>query len=322
MAPRKSTGTKTRSKTGSVSAPGKQGNRAPANSRSQPGTGKKPRSWPILFWLGFAILTLGIFLINREAISSSIKTIQNEIAGRSEQATAVPLADPNTDTEVQVSPPPTPSPPAVPPSQAPQTPLPQPPASQPVARPLSQTAPASPRTAGPQAAPSGQPGTALQPASQESPRVSPPNNQSQAGQSEMRERSLYFIHVDRDGSILREKVIRKIPVSDSPMMDSIQALISGPNTEERGKGLVSLIPPAARILSATVRGDTAYISFSEDFQYNTYGVEGYAAQLRQIIFTATEFSNVKNVQILIEGRRIDYLGEGIWIGSPLNRDML
>ena len=106
------------------------------------------------------------------------------------------------------------------------------------------------------------------------------------------------------------------------MTDVIEAIISGPNSKEKGDGLISLIPPGTRILSATVRGDTAYISFSEDFQYNTFGVEGYAAQLRQVVFTATEFSNVKNVQILIEGRRVDYLGEGIWIGSPLSRDML
>ena len=106
------------------------------------------------------------------------------------------------------------------------------------------------------------------------------------------------------------------------MTDVIQALIAGPTVEEKNRGLISLIPPAARILSVTVRGDTAYISFSEDFQYNTYGVEGYAGQLRQIIFTVTEFPNVKSVQILIEGNRVDYLGEGVWIGSPLSRDSL
>jgi len=128
--------------------------------------------------------------------------------------------------------------------------------------------------------------------------------------------------VDRGGSILRVKVNRRLPVSDSPMTDVIQALITGPNGDETGKGLISLIPPATRILYATVRGDTAYINFSEDFQYNTYGVEGYAGQLRQIVFTATEFPNVRYVQILVEGRRLDYLGEGIWIGSPINRDML
>jgi spore germination protein GerM len=104
------------------------------------------------------------------------------------------------------------------------------------------------------------------------------------------------------------------------MVDSLTALIAGPDTEELRRGLISLIPKGTRILNATVRGSTAYISLSEDFQLNTHGVEGYAASLRQIVWTVTEFSNVKDVQILIEGRRLDYLGEGIWIGSPLNRE--
>ena len=106
------------------------------------------------------------------------------------------------------------------------------------------------------------------------------------------------------------------------MTDTVRALITGPSNEEKNKGLITLVPQNTRILSATVRGDTAYLSFSEDFQYNTYGVEGYAGQLRQVVFTVTEFPNIKYVQILIEGRRVDYLGEGIWIGSPLSRDML
>jgi spore germination protein GerM len=104
------------------------------------------------------------------------------------------------------------------------------------------------------------------------------------------------------------------------MLDSFQALLSGPTAEERRGGFISLIPEGTRILSAAVRGSTAYLSFSEDFQYNTYGVEGYAAQLKQVIWTATEFPTVRDVQILIEGRRLDYLGESVWIGSPLGRD--
>jgi spore germination protein GerM len=106
------------------------------------------------------------------------------------------------------------------------------------------------------------------------------------------------------------------------MLDVLQSLLQGPSAEERHRGLISLIPQGTRIINATVRGETAYINFSEEFQYNTYGVEGYAAQLKQVVWTATEFSNVKDVQILIEGRRVDYLGESVWIGSPLSRDML
>jgi spore germination protein GerM len=111
-----------------------------------------------------------------------------------------------------------------------------------------------------------------------------------------------------------------MPATDSPLADTIRLLLQGPTVDEGNRGLITLIPPGARLLSAQVRGSTAYLSFSEEFQFNTYGVEGYIGQLRQIIWTVTEFPNVSDVQILIEGRRIDYLGERIAIGSPLGRD--
>jgi spore germination protein GerM len=133
-------------------------------------------------------------------------------------------------------------------------------------------------------------------------------------------RTVYLIRVDNDGAILPTRVQRTLPQSDSPLKDALEAVIRGPQTEEeKKKDYLSLIPPKSKILNITVQGSTAYISFSEDFLFNTYGIEGYAAQLRQVVWTATEFSNVKDVQILIDGKRVDYLGEGIWIGSPVNR---
>ena len=133
------------------------------------------------------------------------------------------------------------------------------------------------------------------------PRVTPPPAAS-------RDQALYFIEVDGDGAILRTRVIRSLPATDSPLADTMQILLQGPTVDERNRGLITLIPPGAKFQSAQIRGSTAYLSFNEEFQFNTYGVEGYIGQLRQIIWTATEFPNVADVQILIEGRRIDYLG--------------
>ena len=140
--------------------------------------------------------------------------------------------------------------------------------------------------------------------------------------TETRERHIYFTMVERDGQILPSRVSRTLEVSDSPMQDALNALLAGPSAEEINSGLRNLIPQNTRILSAFIRGSTAYINFSEDFQFNTYGVEGHAAQVRQIVWTATEFPTVRDVQILIEGRRVDFLGEGIWIGSPIDRHAL
>ncbi|GHV87672.1 hypothetical protein AGMMS50267_00320 [Spirochaetia bacterium] len=151
----------------------------------------------------------------------------------------------------------------------------------------------------------------------------PARQQSQSTKPAGTERSLYFIRVDQgDGTILRIKANRTLPVSDSPMLDVLNTLLRGPTDAEKRQGLISLIPSGTRILTARVEGSTAYINFSEEFQTNnTHGMEGYAAQLQQIVWTVTEFPNIKDVQVLIESRRVDYLGgESIWIGSPINRN--
>ena len=300
----------------------------PAKSGAVPKETKKSKSWPILFWLCFVILLLGLFLANREAISNSIETIKNQLTANKaiqSENPAPPAAEPNIQNDPPVNK--IPVQPAAKPAVPSAAPSAMPPAVRQTTQPSKQTAAEQPAPAQPAKQTPAQttPQTAVIPqAAAPKPASTPPAAEPAKTQSqiEQRERALYFIHVDRGGSILREKVSRKIPVSDSPMTDAIQAIITGPNGEEKQKDLISLIPPNTRILSATVKGDTAYISFSEDFQYNTYGVEGYAGQLRQVVFTATEFPNVKNVQILIEGRRVDYLGEGIWIGGPISRDML
>ncbi len=100
--------------------------------------------------------------------------------------------------------------------------------------------------------------------------------------------TLYFIRVDDDGSISRHDVQRTVSVSDSPMSDALEALMSGPDADEIARGFISLIPSGARLLSAQVRGSTAYLNFNDAFMYNRYGIEGYAGQLKQIVYTATE----------------------------------
>ena len=325
MAVRKGAGTKAPAKNTPIPAKGR--------AEKKTSSAGKGFSWTVLFWLAFAIFIIGLFLFNRETISSSIQSIRNEITARKTLQGENPVSAPAPSVQPVTAPEAKPSTTTVSPAPAanrsPSQPAPasrQAPASPPAAQPASpaRSSPAESRSPTENRSPApAQP--AVQQSSQPAQQTASPaarNTEVVRGTAELRERALYFTQVDRGGSILRIKVNRKIPVSDSPMTDVIQALIAGPSTDEKRRDLMSLIPPDTRILSATVRGETAYISFSEEFQYNTYGVEGYAAQLRQIVYTVTEFSNIRYVQILIEGRRVDYLGEGIWIGSPLSREIL
>jgi spore germination protein GerM len=151
-----------------------------------------------------------------------------------------------------------------------------------------------------------------------------PAETAQAGESgpAVRERVIYFVKIDNSGMVLTSPVKRQVFASDSPMLDALNLLLQGPTAAEENQGLTSLIPDGVRIQNAHVTGNTAVISFNENFMFNGYGAEGYIAQLRQIVWTATEFPNVRDVQILIDGRRIDFLGESIRIGRPIGRDDL
>lgn len=132
--------------------------------------------------------------------------------------------------------------------------------------------------------------------------------------------TLYFVSIDSDGSVSRKSAKRTLEKSDSPLTDSINALLRGPSPDESGKDCMTLIPAGTKLLGASVKNGVATLNFNENFEFNSFGVEGYIAQLMQVVFTATEFSTVRSVQFLIEGEKKDYLGsEGQWIGSPLAR---
>ncbi|HSV56440.1 MAG TPA: GerMN domain-containing protein [Magnetospirillaceae bacterium] len=151
-------------------------------------------------------------------------------------------------------------------------------------------------------------------------RTQPGAVQEQPAPLRTRTVSLYFVRIDGDGLIVRHQVRRSIPATDAPLTDAIESLLKGPGEEELRRQLLTLIPLDTRLLSAQVRGTTAYLNFSEAFMYNSYGIEGYAGQLKQVVWTATEFPTVQDVQILVEGRRREFLaGEGVYIGRPLSR---
>lgn len=138
----------------------------------------------------------------------------------------------------------------------------------------------------------------------------------------LRPTKLYFVKVTGDGQILLNAVNRGVPVGDSPLTSALQALLKGTNTEETNTGLTGMIPAGSELLSVRINNGIASLNFNEEFQFNQIGIEGYTAQLKQVIYTATEFPTIQSVQILIEGKRLPYLGaEGLYIGEPLSREV-
>jgi spore germination protein GerM len=136
-----------------------------------------------------------------------------------------------------------------------------------------------------------------------------------------RQARLFFIAVSPDGRIQLKGVIRAIQYEDAPLTSALEVLLKGPSPSEVNQGLISLISPETRLRKVYVKEGTAYLDFSESFRFNSLGREGMVAQLKQVVYSSTEFPTVKKVQILIEGKASDYLGpEGVYIGKPLSRE--
>ena len=134
---------------------------------------------------------------------------------------------------------------------------------------------------------------------------------------------LFFSRLGPDGRMEAVEVVRELPAGSTPLTATLRALLLGPTLQEKAQGAITLIPQGSKLLSARLKNSTAILSFSEEFSHNTLGNEGLLGELKQVVWTATQFSTVNEVQFLIGGQYRDSLGEeGLSIAKPLGRSTL
>lgn len=154
------------------------------------------------------------------------------------------------------------------------------------------------------------------PPAQEAPSTAAPTGR-------VRKARLFFVQVSPSGDITLQGVIRAVTYTDSPLKETLLALLDGQGTRELSTGLLTMIPAGVKLRDVYVKDGTAYVDVSDEFRFNSLGRAGLVAQIKQLVYTATEFSNVRSVQLLVEGKRLDYLSsEGPRISSPISRDQL
>lgn len=98
---------------------------------------------------------------------------------------------------------------------------------------------------------------------------------------------------------------------DSLLKETLQTLIDYRDDDS----LLNLIPFNTAVNNIKIKDRVAYIDFSEEFAYNSYGVIGYQIQVYQIVYTATQFDTIDAVYFYLEGEPLNYLGGD---GYPLN----
>ena len=130
--------------------------------------------------------------------------------------------------------------------------------------------------------------------------------------------NLYFT---RDGMVvpLVRDMPRLRPVEEK-VKNVITLLLQGPEEAEKTAGYDSALPREAQLLSVFMEEDTVLLNFSRQIDEGG-GTEMMLARLRQIVYTATQFSGVDKVRFLIEGQPIKYFSsEGLTqVEHPIGR---
>jgi len=91
-------------------------------------------------------------------------------------------------------------------------------------------------------------------------------------------------------------------------------------TGTKQKGQTTIIPKQAKVKSVKVKGDTAYVDFNQDLvKHFTGGSTGEEMLVGSVVNTLTEFPEIKKVQILIEGNKVETLGGHVDLTMPIER---
>ena len=100
---------------------------------------------------------------------------------------------------------------------------------------------------------------------------------------------------------------------------AMDALVAGPNEDERAWGLGTVIPEDTRCLGVELEDGLATVDLSAE--YDTGGGSlSMLLRVAQVVFTATQFEGVETVAFKIDGRPVEAIGgEGIMVSPAVRR---
>lgn len=135
--------------------------------------------------------------------------------------------------------------------------------------------------------------------------------------------NVYFIGQNAN----KEEVYKVVKREYDPKKDgtklklSIKSLLSGPNKEEKAKGIYSEIPSGTKLISLEETPNKITINLSGDFEQGG-GTDGLYKRLYQLIKTANK-NTALDVYLYINGKQVDVVGgEGIMLNQPLTSKSL
>ena len=134
--------------------------------------------------------------------------------------------------------------------------------------------------------------------------------------------TLYFLGVDKNSAGVFKKVTREVPQGKNKLTYAIQALISGPDADEKAQGVFSEVPKNVKLLGVVESESKIIIDISGNVQTGG-GADSLYSRMKQIIKTALYNAPKKPIYLYIDGKQAEVLGvEGIMITQPLSENSL
>ena len=102
--------------------------------------------------------------------------------------------------------------------------------------------------------------------------------------------------------------------------DKYTAAMDSLLTGTKEKGQTNIIPKQTKLKSVKVKGDTAYVDFSNDLvKHFVGGSTGEEMLVGSIVNTLTDFPEIKKVQLLVEGKKIESLAGHFDLTAAVSR---
>jgi len=127
--------------------------------------------------------------------------------------------------------------------------------------------------------------------------------------------SLYFS--DQNGDYLLEEK-REIAMAPGLARATVKELIAGPKT----KGFLKTIPEGTQLIDISLENGLCRVDLSKEFKENHWGgSSGEILTVYSLVDTLTQFTTIDQVEILVEGQKVETLAGHMDLSAPVMRNM-
>lgn len=126
---------------------------------------------------------------------------------------------------------------------------------------------------------------------------------------------LVVYHATKDAMNL-VPVVHKVPVNSHPAKTAMELLIAGSKNPE----LVGIMPEGTQLKKVAIKDHIAYADFNDNLiKRNSGGSATEILLVSAIVNTLTEFPDIHQVQILVNGKKIETISGHVDTSEPLSR---